>query len=97
MYVSITPSFLLDILFARALYQSAARMKEAGRPFVKEAAMAKLYTSQARGDDLRAPTVILGYQFQRRGGRGGGRVKFSLRDRAIHSCQKLDRGRSFPA
>lgn len=31
---------------ARALYHSAARLKEAGRPFVKEAAMSKLYTSQ---------------------------------------------------
>eukprot|EP00752_Nemacystus_decipiens_P016760 g14998.t1 len=35
-----------EIEAASALYQSAARMKEAGRPFVKEAAMAKLYTSQ---------------------------------------------------
>lgn len=30
----------------RALYRSAARMKEAGEPFVKEAAMCKLFTSQ---------------------------------------------------
>jgi len=32
---------------ARLLVYNAARLKEAGRPFVKEAAMAKLYTSDA--------------------------------------------------
>ncbi|CAM9513475.1 unnamed protein product [Ectocarpus fasciculatus] len=37
-----------EVEAASALYRSAARMKEAGQPFVKEAAMSKLYTSQAR-------------------------------------------------
>lgn len=32
----------------RTLYHSAARLKEAGQPFVKEAAMSKLYASQVR-------------------------------------------------
>ncbi|CAM9617456.1 unnamed protein product [Ectocarpus sp. 12 AP-2014] len=35
-----------EVEAASALYRSAARMKEAGQPFVKEAAMSKLYTSQ---------------------------------------------------
>lgn len=36
----------VDIEAARLLVYNAARLKEAGRPFVKEAAMAKLYASQ---------------------------------------------------
>ena len=36
----------VDIECARLLTYNAARLKEAGQPFVKEAAMAKLYTSQ---------------------------------------------------
>lgn len=36
----------VDIEAARALVYNAARLKEAGQPFVKEAAMAKLYASQ---------------------------------------------------
>ena len=32
---------------ARLLVYNSARMKEQGQPFVKEAAMAKLYASQA--------------------------------------------------
>jgi len=36
----------VDIEAARMLVYNAARLKEAGRPFVKEAAMAKLYASQ---------------------------------------------------
>ncbi|CAM9561977.1 unnamed protein product [Discosporangium mesarthrocarpum] len=35
-----------EIEAASALYRSSARLKEAGKPFVKEAAMTKLYTSQ---------------------------------------------------
>lgn len=35
-----------EIEAATALYRSAARMKEAGLPFIKEAAMSKLFTSQ---------------------------------------------------
>lgn len=36
-----------EIEAARLLVYNAARMKEAGIPFVKESSMAKLYASQA--------------------------------------------------
>lgn len=35
-----------DIEAARLLVYNAARLREAGQPFVKQAAMAKLYSSQ---------------------------------------------------
>ncbi len=35
-----------DIMAARLMVYNAARLKDAGRPFIKEAAMAKLYSSQ---------------------------------------------------
>lgn len=38
-----------EIQAARALLYNAARLKEAGKDFVKEAAMAKLYSSQVAG------------------------------------------------
>jgi short/branched chain acyl-CoA dehydrogenase len=38
-----------EIAAARALVFNAARKKEAGQPFVKDAAMAKLYASQVAG------------------------------------------------
>ncbi len=37
-----------EVHAARLLVYNSARMKEQGQPFVKEAAMAKLYASQAR-------------------------------------------------
>jgi short/branched chain acyl-CoA dehydrogenase len=39
-----------EIQAARALVYNAARLKEAGKDFVKEAAMAKLYSSQVAGN-----------------------------------------------
>ena len=36
----------VEIEAARLLTYNAARMKEQGKPFIKEAAMAKLYSSQ---------------------------------------------------
>merc|ERR1712046_100957 len=36
----------MEIECARLLVYNAARLKEAGQPFIKEAAMAKLYSSQ---------------------------------------------------
>ena len=38
-----------EIQAARALTYNAARLKEAGKDFVREAAMAKLYSSQVAG------------------------------------------------
>lgn len=38
-----------EIVAARHLVYNAARLKEAGKDFVKEAAMAKLYASQVAG------------------------------------------------
>ena len=38
-----------EICAARALVYNAARLKESGKDFVKEAAMAKLYSSQVAG------------------------------------------------
>lgn len=38
-----------EIQAARALVYNAARLKEAGKDFVKEAAMAKLFASQVAG------------------------------------------------
>jgi short/branched chain acyl-CoA dehydrogenase len=38
-----------EIEAARLLTYNAARLKEEGKPFIKEAAMAKLYSSQIAG------------------------------------------------
>ena len=38
----------VDIEAARLMVYNAARLKEQGKPFVKEAAMAKLHSSQVR-------------------------------------------------
>lgn len=35
-----------EIAAARLLFMNAARLRESGKPFVREAAMAKLYASQ---------------------------------------------------
>lgn len=39
-------SQILELEAARLLTYNAARLQEIGRPFIKEAAMAKLYSSQ---------------------------------------------------
>ena len=63
----------VDIEAARLMVYNAARLKEQGKPFVKEAAMAKLYSSQVR------PTAPQPHPLARSsttltGGRGDGGV-----------------------
>jgi alkylation response protein AidB-like acyl-CoA dehydrogenase len=53
-----------DLEAARLMVYNAARLKDAGRPFVKEAAMAKLYSSRvAEGIASRAIELYGGYGF----------------------------------
>ncbi len=43
---------------ARLLTYNAARLKEAGSPCIKEAAMAKLYSSNVRGSSIFFPLIF---------------------------------------
>jgi butyryl-CoA dehydrogenase len=50
----------VDLEAARLLTYRAAALRDAGKPFVKEAAIAKLFSSEAAVDATREATQIFG-------------------------------------
>ena len=71
-----------EIEAAGLLVYNAARLKDSGKPFVKEAAMAKYYASEV----ISVTIILIWFRASVCGGRGGGGGGYNYTQNAMHAA-----------